>query len=385
MFFKSIEQHLVGMNLNIVISKSETGLVVSVLPQLTCKDEAKKNITPILLKGTADELDAQFAGIIQQPLQKVSGLSTNLIQFERAVEKTEADNAITKAKKDESKKLTDKADKLLDEAEKLIKEDKISAAILKIEGALKIAPEYKKALDLLAKHKPVSTTDIFAVVEEVKLAPKNPMTIAEAVAPADVVVEVEVNLNLPPNSLQEVNPHTGEKIGEPVVLESTLKNPVILGAESKEEEDAVREALKELEQPITLQEVADASPNVEIVSIPKVEEIVVAPDVKQIDKDNNPVSLKGTPKPKRMDMESMENYTIRLNSWLVFNPEQIVENPAALIPSAIPIEEIKSPMQEMAEEDFASREAAFEADRVVQPEVKEEPISPSSSHIEVLG
>ena len=67
-FFKSIEQHLDGLNLNIVIMKTENGLTVSVLPQAKVKDEAMKNLKPILLKGTAEELDAQFAGIIQQPL-----------------------------------------------------------------------------------------------------------------------------------------------------------------------------------------------------------------------------------------------------------------------------------------------------------------------------
>jgi PRTRC genetic system protein E len=371
MFFKSIEPHLIGMNLNLVISKSETGLVVSVLPQLTCKDEAKNNITPILLKGTAEELDAQFAGIIQQPLQKVSGLSTNLIQFEKAVEKTEAENAITKDKKDKAKKLEVKADKFLDEADKLIKEDKISAAILKIEGALKIAPEYKKALDLLAKHSVVSNApDMFEVVEEVIPEAKQEKVLAmldeeEALA-NDVTEEVEVE------RLQE-NPKTVEESFEQIVAEVTPVVPV-----------AIVETIPVV--PVAIQEIADASPNVVIVSIPKVEEeVVVAPDVKQIDKDNMPVSLKGTPKPKRMDMESMENYTIRLNSWLVFNPEQIVENPAATQPSAIPIEAIKSSMQEMAEEEFASREASFEAERVIQPEVKEVPTSSSSDNIEILG
>ena len=171
MFFKSIEPHLNGMNLNIVISKSETGLVVSVLPQLTCKDEAKGNIVPILLKGTVDELDAQFAGIIQQPLEKVSGISTNLIQFEAAAEKAEAENAIVKAKKEEKKKLTDKADKFLKEADEMIKAKDIPGAVLKIKGALKIAPDYKKAKDLLKKHD-AESTGIFAetaqVVEEVE-------------------------------------------------------------------------------------------------------------------------------------------------------------------------------------------------------------------------
>ena len=139
-FFKSIEQHLEGLNLNVVISKNENGLTVSVLPQPTCKDDAMKSLTPILLKGTAEELDAQFAGIIQQPLQKVSGISTNLVQFEKNVEIQAEKTAIVKAKKDADKKLTDKADKYIKEAEALIEKEETKKAILKVKAALKVAP-----------------------------------------------------------------------------------------------------------------------------------------------------------------------------------------------------------------------------------------------------
>lgn len=402
MFFKSIEPHLIGMNLNLVITKSETGLVVSVLPQLTCKDEAKKNITPILLKGTAEELDAQFAGIIQEPLQKVSGLSVSLIQFEESVEKAEAENAIAKAGKLEEKKLTDKADKFLKEADEFIKAKEIDKAVLKIEGALKFAPNYKKALDLLKKHKPEATPDIFAeVIEEVKVVPTD-VTTDEAKVEMKIKAE-EVKEALPPNSLQEVNPNTGENIGEPIVLDVEPALPPV-----QDEPQVPMEATPVV--PEAIQEIADASPNVEIVSIPKALEqlaetgepvkideantlvqtnqgpALATPEkeVSQADKNNQPVSLKGTPKPRRMDNEPMEEFEIRVAAWKVYNPE-VAEVPAATKPSATPIEEVKSPMQEMAEEDMASRAAAFEAEKVVQPEVKEEPKSSSNDNIEILG
>jgi len=261
MFFKSIEPHLVGMNLNLVISKSETGLVVSVLPQLTCKDEAKKNITPILLKGTAEELDAQFAGIIQEPLQKVSGLSTNLIQFEKSVEKSEAENAITKSKKDEVKKLTDKADKDLVQAEEAIKKEDIPKAIELIEKALKTAPDYKKAKDMLTKHKKSTsdTPDMFEIVEEVP------------------IVEVK-----------EVVPEAVKIV--PSVLPET---PVISIAKQEKVEAML------------VEEEAIGREN----------------EVSQADKDNKPVSLKGAPKPRRIDNEPMEEFEIRVAAWKVYNPE----------------------------------------------------------------
>lgn len=326
-FFKSIEQHLSGMNLNVVISKNDNGLTVSVLPQPTCKDDAMKNLTPILLKGTADELDAQFAGIIQQPLEKVSGISANLIQFEKNVEIQAEKTAIVKAKKDASKKLTDKADKELVKAEEHIKKDEISKAILKIEAALKFAPDYKKALDLLAKHKPTDTTvNMFEVVEEVKkvepatvvinepaLPPvqDEPQVLREPTSMKEVGMEEQQRQTLPPNSLQKVDPNTGANIGEPV----------------------------DLSEPITITEVAQASPNVEIVSIPK------------------------------------------------------AENPAATVPSATPIEAPKSELEIMTEQEQARREAAFESEKVIQPEpIKVEtpqaptpPPASTSNNYETLG
>lgn len=347
-FFKSIEQHLSGMNLNVVISKNDNGLTVSVLPQPTCKDDAMKNLTPILLKGTADELDAQFAGIIQQPLEKVSGISANLIQFEKNVEIQAEKTAIVKAKKDATKKLTDKADKELVKAEEHIKKDEISKAILKIEAALKFAPDYKKAKDLLAKHK--KSDDMFAVVEEVKkvepatvvinepaLPPvqvEEPKPVAEVIPEAkqekvianldeeqaisegptsmkEVGMEEQQRQTLPPNSLQKVDPNTGANIGEPV----------------------------DLSEPITITEVAQGSPNVEIVSIPK------------------------------------------------------AENPAATVPSATPIEAPKSELEIMTEQEQARREAAFESEKVIQPEpIKVEtpqapttPPASTSNNYETLG
>jgi len=369
MFFKSIEPHLNGMNLNIVISKSETGLVVSVLPQLTCKDEAKGNIVPILLKGTVDELDAQFAGIIQQPLEKVSGISTNLIQFEASVERTEAENAITKSKKDASKKLTDKADKFLDEANKFIKEDKISAAILKIEGALKFAPDYKKALDLLAKHKVVDNTpDMFAIVEEVV-----PIVEVKEVVPEAVKIVPPVLPETPvipiaqaPTSMKEVGMEEQQK-QETISPEKQEKVEAMLV-----EEEAIGRENEAPVVPQAIQEIADASPNIIIASVP--------PQVSQADKDNKPVSLKGTAKPTRKDMEPMDEFEIRLAAWKVYNPE-VVENPAATIPSATPIVEDKSEMQIMTEEQTASREAAFNAEKTVVPVA---PIVPPSNNENII-
>jgi len=135
--FKSLEQHLESINLNIQISKGKDGLIVSVLPALKCKDDAKKNIIPILLKGTAEELDAQFAGLIQQPLQKVSGISTNLIEFEQSAEKAKEQSAIEKAEAEKNKKVHDKADKEIVKLDALIEKKEYKKALTKAKSILK--------------------------------------------------------------------------------------------------------------------------------------------------------------------------------------------------------------------------------------------------------
>ena len=355
-FFKSIEQHLEGLNLNVVISKNENGLTVSVLPQPTCKDDAMKSLTPILLKGTAEELDAQFAGIIQQPLQKVSGISTNLVQFEKNVEIQAEKTAIVKAKKDADKKLTDKADKYIKEAEALIEKDETKKAILKAKAALKVAPEYKKALDLMDKLVP-KAEGMFVAKEKAKLVEQVKEEMVEVVMASEPTVIVEkplVDLSHIPNTLAD-------------------KTPVILGAESKDEVNQVRDALAEagLAAPTSMKEVAtEEQQKTEYLQenpVP-VKEAFVA------------TLLKGQPKPKRLDLESMEDYEIRLASWREHNP------PIAEAVVAAPVVEEITPMEEMAREDMVKREAEFEADKAIQPEVKAETPRPSASdHIEILG
>jgi PRTRC genetic system protein E len=392
-FFKSIEQHLEGLNLNVVISKNDNGLTVSVLPRPTCKDEAMKSLAPILLKGTAEELDAQFAGIIQQPLQKVSGISTNLIQFEKNVEVQKEKTAIVKAKKEADKKITDKADKYIKEAEDFIEKDDTKKAILKAKTALKIAPEYKKAIDLMNKLEP-KEEGMFVTKEEAKVVEQVKEEIAEVVMASEPTIAEKplVDLSHIPNTLAE-------------------KTPVILGAESKEEVDQVQNALAEagLAAPTSMKEVAmeeqqkqtlppnslqkvdpstgDNIGEPVVVEAPIEKVVVVAPAVAPA----NPVvvsepvynKVDANGKPTRQDMEPMESFEARLIAWV----SQTATIPAATNPHTAPIVEEITPMQEMAEMDMVKREAEFEAERIaITPVVKAEtPPASASDNIEILS
>lgn len=89
MFFTQINQMMnQSVDITMVIRKSATGMTVSVLPKSNgLKDEAQNRIVPLTLSGLPEELDAGFIGAISKPIQKVSGLLTNMAEFEKQVDK----------------------------------------------------------------------------------------------------------------------------------------------------------------------------------------------------------------------------------------------------------------------------------------------------------
>lgn len=345
MFFKSIEQHLDNLNLNIVITKNENGLVVSVLPQLKCKDEAKSNITPILLKGTADELDAQFIGIIQQPLEKVSGVSSNLIQFEKSIELAESKSAITKAEKIEETKMKEKADKCLKKADEFIEKDDVKKAILQIEAALKFSPNYKKAKDMLVKHKSEAT----GMFEE------------------SVISEIKQENKPNPAIIENVHSDEGSAVQE--IVTEQVEKVLVEEAEKTAEETKLPKVAVIKETPIEIEKK---------VPMTVIEDVVY-----------DKVDDKG--KPQCQDLEPITNYDERLTEFEAESP-LIIENPAATNSATTPVEEVKSDMQEMIEQETADKEmeAMLKDVSKVEPEIKvepkeETPKAASDNKYEILG
>ena len=76
--FKLLEQYLNNANINLIISKSDDEITVSLLPLPKIKDDAKSNLKPIIIRGTATELDEQFHIIIQKHLEKVYELEQSV-------------------------------------------------------------------------------------------------------------------------------------------------------------------------------------------------------------------------------------------------------------------------------------------------------------------
>lgn len=73
-----------NVDITLVIRKSADGRMgVSVLPKFnTLKDEAQNSIVPLTLNGTPEELDTGFMQVVARPMQKASGLISNMAQFE---------------------------------------------------------------------------------------------------------------------------------------------------------------------------------------------------------------------------------------------------------------------------------------------------------------
>ena len=111
-FFQQLAALDLKGTLFLQIAPSTAGMVVSVrLDNESVTDTAKKIIPPVILRGTAASFDATFFDRIQEPIQQVSTLLTNMETFQKSVEKAKAQSAIEKTKTDEAKKKADEAKK----------------------------------------------------------------------------------------------------------------------------------------------------------------------------------------------------------------------------------------------------------------------------------
>ena len=126
MFFTQINQLMAqSVDITMVIRKSATGMTVSVLPKSNgLKDEAQNHIVPLTLSGLPEELDAGFMNAIANPIRKVSGLLTNMAEFEKQADKAAANSKASKEQKaketKEEKEKREKYEKHMKKADELI-------------------------------------------------------------------------------------------------------------------------------------------------------------------------------------------------------------------------------------------------------------------------
>lgn len=162
-----------GDSLTIVITKTGDNLVTSVVPRKSgLKDSAKDMIHPLLLTGTPEELDADFIKEITAPIQKATGILTNLREFEKSTEIAEANSKATKVEAEKAKKAADekkkKYDAAIKQADDREKEGKLREAIAALKEADKHATSNHSAISgriskLKAK---LGANSIFGAFEE---------------------------------------------------------------------------------------------------------------------------------------------------------------------------------------------------------------------------
>jgi PRTRC genetic system protein E len=136
-FFKGIAALDIEGSLNIVIYKVGDRLTVSVLLQNdNCGDAAKKSVPPLVLTGTAEELDSGFFAQVAAPIKETSGLLVNMEAYLKGREAAKAQSAAEKDKADKGRKEADGKDKKYTEAlqkvEELEKEGKFREAWSKV-------------------------------------------------------------------------------------------------------------------------------------------------------------------------------------------------------------------------------------------------------------
>ncbi len=132
-FFKQIATMDIEGNLQLNITKEDEKLIVSVfLQNENCGDNAKNFIPPLVLKGTAEELDNGFFENIVEPIEATSGLMVDMENYLQAQEKAERESAMEKEKeKQEAQEKAErkkKFDKAMEKVEKLAEEKKYRQA-----------------------------------------------------------------------------------------------------------------------------------------------------------------------------------------------------------------------------------------------------------------
>jgi PRTRC genetic system protein E len=359
--FKSVEKHLDSVNVSIVITKNGDKISVSFLPQLKSEDKSKKEMVPLMLKGTAAELDAEFVTIISSPLEKVSGIASNLIQFEAKVKKMEESTKLAEEKKKAKVEDDKKAEKKLETAQKWFDKNDMKKALKYTDEALAISDGNEKCLALLKliqekdptlelKVPEIKEADASGKTETVK-----PESVNEAVkevfapAPKNPDFTGEDIVTREPTSMKEVAPEKQQEAEEVKAEESEAEFTEFDSIEELENKVTKRPEVKKSKEQLDIECNAFVDQALPLASAKKYDEakallekgLEIQPKhqralgalgkvegwiaeienstpaaeevVKVVEKEE--VSLVGTPKPTRKDMESMEDFLAREKAW----------------------------------------------------------------------
>lgn len=146
MFFQTIYPMLAaGTDLSINIRRVNDRLSVAVMPRHAgVKDEAQQNLVPLILSGTAVELDAEFLQAIAAPVSRTTGLLTNLETFERQAAKASSESRAAKTAQEkeskEAREKREKMEKLLKKTDEAVAARRYSEALIWLKQARVLAP-----------------------------------------------------------------------------------------------------------------------------------------------------------------------------------------------------------------------------------------------------
>ena len=178
-----------SVDITMVIRKSATGMTVSVLPKSNgLKDEAQNHIVPLTLSGLPGELDAGFMNAIANPVRKVSGLRTNMAEFEKQADKAAANSKASKEQKaketKEEKEKREKYEKHMKKAEELIAAKNHKEAVTALGQARLYATEQnQKTVDekIEEQKRAMNQGSLFDLMEQAEQQPgqQAPQPVAE--------------------------------------------------------------------------------------------------------------------------------------------------------------------------------------------------------------
>lgn len=132
---------------------NETDIVVTVKVNSKAKDSAIKNLPPLTLSGSIEELNDNFLNIIKEPIQKTNTLLSSVVAYEKQLEEKEKATKLHKTKVAKDKENKSKAKDLINEVTKALEDKtfdfrdniKVKNLISKLDKALTLDVNSKEA------------------------------------------------------------------------------------------------------------------------------------------------------------------------------------------------------------------------------------------------
>ena len=145
MFFNELSQLMTaGTVVNLTVHSLNGKLTVSIFTKFSgLKDEAQKHLQPIVLTGSADELDAGFFDAVREPVLKATGLLAGMKRFEESLSRVESEKKEAKEQKQNADKKVlsrkEKYDRLIARAVEQENEEKFDDALQSLREARTMA------------------------------------------------------------------------------------------------------------------------------------------------------------------------------------------------------------------------------------------------------